>query len=168
MAAAKKSTAPRGYNKVMPYLRVKDAGAAIDFYKAAFGAKEKLRLMMPDGRVGHAELWFGDCLVMLSEEFPEMGIVGPRTLKGTTFALSMYVANVDTAAAKAESAGAKIVQPPQDQFYGDRAARIEDPFGHLWSLQAQIEAITPKEMQKRLNAMMDAPVQPKPKPNTRV
>jgi PhnB protein len=157
MATAKKPVVRPGYNKVMPYLRVKGAQDAITFYKAAFGAKEKFRLMMPDGRLGHAELWFGDSLVMLSEEFPEMGIIGPKTLKGTTFTLSIYVADVDKAAAKAQAAGAKLVQPPADQFYGDRTAKLDDPFGHSWSLQAHIEDVTPKQMQKRLDAMMGVP-----------
>ena len=154
MPAKRKPTVPDGYNAVMPYLRVKGAESALEFYKAAFGAKEKFRLMMPDGKVGHAELKFGDCIVMLSEEFPDKGIVGPKTLGGTSFALSIYVANVDKAVEKAASAGAKVTQPPQDQFYGDRTARLEDPFGHHWSIQGRIEDVSPKQMQKRLDAMM--------------
>ena len=137
----------------MPYIRVKGAAAAIEFYKAAFGAKEKYRLVMGD-RVGHAELKFGDCLLMLSDEFCDMGILGPGSIKGTTFTLTLYVPDVDKAVAKAEAAGAKVVQPARDEFYGDRTARLDDPFGHSWSLQSRFETVTPKEMQKRLDAMM--------------
>ena len=153
MAEKRRTTVPKGYNALMPYLRVKDAATAIDFYKQAFGAKEKYRLMM-GGRVGHAELKFGDCVVMLSDEFPDKGIVGPKTLGGTSFTLSLYVANVDKAVEKAASVGATVTQPPQDQFYGDRTARLEDPFGHSWSIQGRFEDVTPKQMQKRLDAMM--------------
>ena len=168
MATPRKTTVPAGYNTLMPYLRVKGALKALDFYKAAFGAKEKFRLMMGD-KVGHAELDFGDCLLMLSEEFPEMGIIGPKTLGGTSMMLSHYVADVDKATAKAAAAGAKITQPPQDEFYGDRTAKLEDPFGHVWSLQGRIETVSPKQMQKRLDAMMGVapakgPAKKKPKP----
>ena len=166
MKAPRKSAVPAGYNAVMPYLRVKGAAAAIEFYKAAFGAKEKFHLTMGD-RIGHAELWFGDCLVMLSDEFPDMGIVGPKTLGGTPFAMTLYVANVDKAVEKATAAGAKVIQPPEDQFYGDRTARLEDPFGHGWSIQSRIEDVSPKQMQKRLDAMMGVapPAKPTAKKN---
>ena len=156
MAAPRKSSTPDGYNSLMPYIRVKGAADAIEFYKSAFGAKEKFRLMMPGDKVGHAELKFGDCVLMLSEEFPDMGIVGPKTLGGSAFTLTIYVANVDKAVERATAAGAKVTQPAHDEFYGDRTARLEDPFGHTWSLQARIEAVSPKQMQKRLDAMMSA------------
>ena len=155
MADKRKSVTPEGYNTLMPYLRVKGAAQAIDFYKAAFGARHKYRLIMGD-RVGHAELWFGDCLLMLSDEFPEMGIVGPETLGGTSFTLALYVADVDKALAKAVAAGGKVTRPAQDEFYGCRSAQLADPFGHIWMLQTHLETVTPRQMQKRLDAMTSA------------
>ncbi|MFM9941982.1 MAG: VOC family protein [Hyphomicrobiaceae bacterium] len=155
------SPAPEGYTTLMPYLRVRGADDAVAFYKAAFGAKVRMRLTMPDDRLGHAELLIGGAVLMLSDEFPEMGIVGPKALKGTTVTLMLYVADVDKALAKAVAAGAKVLAPAKDEFYGDRTAKIEDPFGHVWSLQKQLEKLTPKEVQRRLDQMMsggtDAP-----------
>jgi PhnB protein len=145
---------PKGYHAVTPYLRVKGAEKALAFYKAAFGAKERNRLMMPDGRVGHAELELGDSRIMLSDEFPEMGIKGPASLNGTTFALSLYVANADQVFDGAVKAGAKVLRPLEDMFYGDRSGQLEDPFGHIWSVQQRLEDVTPREMQKRLDKTM--------------
>ena len=145
---------PEGYNAVMPYLRVRGGLEAVDFYKRAFGAKKRMHLMMPDGRLGHAELEIGGSIVMLSDEFPEMGIVGPKALKGVSATFAIYVADCDKATAKAVAAGAKVLSPPTDEFYGDRTAKIEDPFGHVWSLQHQREKLTTREMQKRLDRMM--------------
>jgi len=157
---------PKGYNDAMAYLRVPDAAAAIDFYEKAFDARERYRLMMGD-RVGHAELAFGDSCVMLSAEFPEMGVVGPRSLGGTTVTMCLYVADVDAVVERALAAGATLKRPVQDEFYGDRAGQVEDPFGYVWMIQTRIEDVTPKKMQKRLDAMMaeatDKP-QPKAKP----
>ena len=151
--AATKTSVPAGYNAVMPYLRVKGAAEAIEFYKAAFGAKERFRLTMGD-RLGHAEIEIGGAIIMLSDEFPEKNILGPKSLKGTTFALSIYVDDVDALFAKAVAAGGAAKRPPTDEFYGDRTGQIEDPFGHLWMIQARIEDVSPKEMQKRLDALM--------------
>jgi len=145
---------PKGYHAVTPYLRVNGADKALAFYKEAFGAKEKNRLMMPDGRVGHAELELGDSRIMLSDEFPEMGIKGPASLNGTTFALSVYVAKADQVFEGAVKAGAKVVRPLEDMFYGDRSGQLEDPFGHIWSVQQRLEDVSPKQMQKRLDKMM--------------
>lgn len=169
MKAARKPTIPTGYNTVMPYLRVKGCDKAIKFYVKAFAAREKYRLMMPGKKIGHAELRIGDSTVMLSEEFPEMGAVGPQTLKGTAVVLTLYVKDVDKTVALAKRAKAKVIQPPQDQFYGDRSARIEDPFGHIWSIQTRIENVSPTSMQKRLDAMTAPPPAPKParKPATK-
>ena len=139
----------------MPYLRVRDAASAIKFYKKVFGAAERYRLRMA-GKVGHAELDLGGCVVMLSDEFPEMKAVGPKALKGTTVALTIYVDDVDKVVAKAVKAGAKLRRAVADQFYGDRSGQIEDPFGHVWSIQTRIEKVTPKDMQSRLNAMLRA------------
>jgi PhnB protein len=150
---------PKGYGDAMAYLRVGNALAAIDFYAAAFGAGERYRLMMGD-RVGHAELEFGDTCVMLSEEFPEMGVVGPKALGGTTVTMCLYVADVDSVVARAVAAGATLRRPVTDEFYGDRAGQVEDPFGHVWMIQTRLEDVSPKKMQKRLDAMMAQPSQP--------
>jgi PhnB protein len=144
----------------MPYLRVREASRAIAFYAKAFGAKERSRLMMPDGRIGHAELIVSGTCVMLSDEFPEMQIVGPQALGGTSVGLSFYVADVDRAFAKAIAAGATELRAVADQFFGDRSGQLLDPFGHLWSLQQRIEEVTVKEQQKRLDASMQSPPKP--------
>jgi PhnB protein len=153
--AERKTVTPDGYNTVMPYLRIGGAAAAIDFYRKAFGAKKRMLLTMGD-RVGHAEIEIGGCVIMLSDEFPEMGIVGPKALNGTTVSLNLYVPNVDKAMAKAVAAGAIVKRPATDEFYGDRVGQIEDPFGHVWILHTRIETVTPREMQKRLDKMMAA------------
>lgn len=152
-----KSGVPRGYQAVMPYLRVRDAVNAIKFYKRAFGATENFRLKMPGGKLGHAELNFGGAVIMLSDEFPEHKAVGPRTLKGTSVTIALYVADVDKAMTKAVKAGAKVRMAAMDQFYGDRSGQVEDPYGHVWSIQSRIEKVAPKEMQKRLTAMLRSP-----------
>jgi PhnB protein len=150
-----KSGVPRGYQAVMPYLRVRDAASAIRFYKKVFGAAERYRLRM-GGKIGHAELELGGSTIMISDEFPEINAVGPKALKGTSVALTVYVDNVDQVVAKAVKSGAKVRRAAADQFYGDRSAQIEDPFGHVWSIQSRIERVSPQDMQKRLNALMKA------------
>jgi PhnB protein len=158
-----KYRAPKGYQDATAYLRVANAAAAIEFYAAAFGAKEKYRLTMPGSAVvGHAELWFGDTCVMLSDEFPDMGIVGPKTLGGVSALMALYVSDADAVFERAIAAGAKVKRPLTDEFYGDRTGQLEDPFGHVWSIQTRIEDVSPKKMQKRLDAM-SAPSQPQPK-----
>jgi PhnB protein len=151
-----KSRVPKGYQAVMPYLRLRDAATAIRFYKKVFGATESYRLKMA-GKVGHAELVIGGSVVMLSDEFPDTKAIGPKSLKGTSVQLAVYVEDVDKVMAKAVKAGAKVVRAASDQFYGDRSGQIEDPFGHVWSIQSRIEKVAPKEMQKRLNQMMRSP-----------
>jgi len=148
-----RSGVPRGYQAVMPYLRVREAASAIRFYKKVFGASERYRLRM-GGKIGHAELELGGSTLMISDEFPEVQAVGPKALKGTTVTLTVYVDSVDRVVAKAVKAGAKVRRPAADQFYGDRSAQIEDPFGHVWSIQSRIEKVSPKDMQKRLNALL--------------
>ena len=152
-----KQGTPAGYNTVMPYLRVRGAEKAIAFYRRAFGAREKFRLTMPGKKIGHAEIRIGDATIMLSEEFPEVGAIGPDTLKGTSVTISLYVADVDRTIAAAKRAGAKVIQKPADQFYGDRTARILDPFGHSWSIQQRLFDVTPRQMQKQLDALMAPP-----------
>ena len=154
---------PSNYNALMPYLRVHDAKAALAFYKKAFGAKERFHLTMA-GRVGHAEIDIGGAVIMFSDEFPDMGVIGPKTLKGTSVTLALMVKDCDVAVKKAVTAGAKVKRPPTDEFYGDRSASIEDPFGHEWMLQQTIETVSPKEMQRRLDAMMAQPMSDPPPP----
>jgi len=151
---------PDGYHSVTPYLTIKGAAKAIEFYKKAFGAKEIGRLPMPDGRLGHAEIQIGDSRVMLSDEYPEMGGKSPETLGGTAMGLMLYVPNSDEVFARAVAAGAKAVEPVKDQFYGDRSGRLEDPFGHKWFVATHIEDVTMEEMGERMKKM---PPMPKPK-----
>jgi PhnB protein len=143
---------PEGYNSITPYLVIKGAAAAIDFYKEAFGAVEILRMPQPDGRVGHAELKIGNSIVMMADEYPEMQVVGPKTLGNTSVGLLLYLDDVDKALERAVSLGATIKKPIADQFYGDRTGTIEDPFGHKWTLAVHIEDVTPEEMQRRMEA----------------
>lgn len=139
--------------ELFPYLRVLNAAAAIEFYGKAFGATEVFRLSEPAGRVGHAELKFGAFTVMLSDEYPEYGIQGPEAFGGTGSSIHLHVDDVDAVTQQAVAAGAKLVMEPKDQFYGERAAKVLDPFGHEWLLGSQIEAVSPAEMQRRFSAM---------------
>jgi len=142
-------------HEVYPYLRVHSAADAIDFYTRAFGAEELFRLTEPNGRIGHAEVKIGPATVMLSDESPKSGTSGPRSLGGTTFLIHLHVGDVDSIFAQAVNAGATIVRPLQDQFYGERSGTVRDPFGHEWLLGAQIESVTPEEMQRRYTAMFE-------------
>jgi PhnB protein len=156
-AAKKKSKVspiPRGYPQLMAYLMLPGAAAAIDFYKKAFGVKERMRMPGPNGTVGHAELQFGDSVLMLADFFPGMGVSAPAELKGTTFSFMHYVKDVDVAYRQAVDSGATSVQPPMDKFYGDRMAIVSDPYGHLWTLGTHVEDVSPKEMAKRAAAEM--------------
>lgn len=143
--------------EVFPYLRVRDANAAIDFYRKAFGAEEDFRLTEPSGRVGHAELKFGSFTVMLSDEYPEYGIQGPEAFGGTGSSVHLHVEDVDALTEQAVSAGAKLIMEPKDQFYGERAAKVLDPFGHEWLLGSHIEDVSREEMQRRFDEMMGQP-----------
>ncbi|PYN40159.1 MAG: glyoxalase [Candidatus Rokuibacteriota bacterium] len=144
---------PEGHRTVTPYLAIKNAAKALEFYKRAFGATESYKLMMSDGRVGHAEIRLDDSLVMLSDEFPEYGGKAPDTLGGSPVSLHLYVEDVDAFVKKALAAGAKERKPVTDQFYGDRSGQLEDPFGHLWWVATHKEDVAPEEMQKRVGAM---------------
>jgi PhnB protein len=142
---------PDGFHSLTPYLSVRGAAEAIEFYKKAFGAKERYRLPGPDGKtIGHAEIVIGNSIVMLSDEFPQSGNRSPQSLNGTPVTFALYVENVDEAFERAVDAGAKVSRPLQDQFYGDRAGCVMDPFGHQWTLMTHIEDVSPEEMQKRL------------------
>ena len=142
---------PDGFHSLTPYLTIKGAARAIDFYKRAFGATERFRMYGPDGKtIGHAELVIGDSIIMLADESRMMGTKSPKSLKGTPVALLLYVKDVDTAFKRATRAGAKVDMPVEDKFYGERAGSVIDPFGHEWTLMTHIEDISPQEMKKRL------------------
>jgi uncharacterized glyoxalase superfamily protein PhnB len=142
-------------HEVYPYLRVHSAGEAIEFYGRAFGAKELYRLTEPSGRIGHAEIKIGPATLMLSDEFPEAGIPGPRTLGGTTFSLHLHVEDVDAVFEQALKAGATVVRPLKDQFYGERSGTVRDPFGHEWLLGGHLEDVSTEEMQRRYTALFE-------------
>ncbi len=139
-----------GHHTVTPYLAVKDGVKALEFYKKGFGATEIYKLLMPDGRLGHAEIRLGDSLIMLSDEFPEFGGTAPPTLGGSPVNIHLYVEDVDAFFKKAVAAGAKERKPVMDQFYGDRSGQLEDPYGHLWWVATHKEDVSPEEMQKRV------------------
>jgi PhnB protein len=144
---------PDGYHSVTPYLIVKDAAGAIDYYKKVFGAQELFRLSGPDGKLGHAELKIGDSVVMLADEHPGMGALSPQTIGGSPVRMMVYVDNVDEVVPRAVAAGAKILRPVADQFYGDRAGGIEDPYGHHWHVATHKEDVPPEEMKRRAAAL---------------
>jgi uncharacterized glyoxalase superfamily protein PhnB len=142
-------------HEVYPYLCVHSTAEAIDFYARAFDAKEVFRLSEPSGRIGHAEIKIGPATLMLADEFPEHDIRGPRSLGGTTFSIHLHVADVDQAFQQAVSAGAAVIQPLQNHFYGERSGKVRDPFGHEWLLGGHLETVTPEEMQRRYTAMFN-------------
>ncbi len=144
---------PDDYNTVTPYLIVTEAKNAIEFYKKAFGAKEISRLMMGDGKVGHAELMIGNTRVMLADEFPEWGMKSASTIGDSPVMLMLFVEDADKVVNLASKSGAKILSPVQDQFYGDRSGTIEDPFGHKWTVSTHIEDVSPEEMRKRADML---------------
>jgi PhnB protein len=145
---------PDGYPQVIPSLIIDGAAAAIDFYGRVLGTTVRMRMDMPGGKVGHAELQLGDSVIMLADEFPEMGFRGPKAVGGTPVTLSIYVEDVDAIFAKALSAGAKELRAVQNQFYGDRSGSFEDPFGHHWNVGTHIEDVPEDEMMKRAQEAM--------------
>ncbi len=149
-------TASFTVHDVFPYLRVKRAAEAIEYYKKAFGASELFRLTEPSGRIGHAELKIGNTTLMLSDEYPEYDIAGPETLGGTTFSIHLHVDNADEWIARAVEAGGTVVRPAADAFYGERSGAVRDPYGHEWLLGHQIEEVTPEEMQRRYTELMNS------------
>jgi len=148
---------PAAYRGVTPYLIVRDAANAIEFYKQAFGATETMRLDGPDGKVGHAELAIGAGAIMISDEHPQMGFTGPETLGGTPVSLMFYVDDVDARVEQAVAAGAKLTRPVRDQFYGDRSGMLTDPFGHVWTIATHIEDVSHEEMLRRAADFMKQP-----------
>lgn len=141
--------------EAFPYLRVRDASAAIEFYKRAFGAVEEFRLSEPSGRIGHAQLKFGSFTVMLSDEYPEFGIQGPEAFGGTGSSVHLHVEDVDAMTQQAVDAGATLIMEPKDQFYGERASKVVDPFGHEWLLGSHVEDVSHEEMQRRFTQMFE-------------
>jgi PhnB protein len=145
---------PDGYPQVIPYLIVDGADAAIEFYVKVLGAKERMRMPGPDGKVGHAELELGGGLIMLADEFPDMDNRSPKAIGGTSVTIHAYVEDVDSVFNAAVEAGAKELRPVENQFYGDRTGQFEDPFGHRWSVATHVEDVPPDEMEKRAAEVM--------------
>lgn len=141
---------PAGYHTVTPYLHIRGCVAAIEFYKKAFGATEVLRLPMPDGKLGHAEIKIGDSHVMMADEMPEFGNRSPTTLGGPSGGLCLYIPDCDAMFDKALAEGATVLRPLADQFYGDRSGTVSDPFGHVWTIATHIEDVPPEEMHQRM------------------
>ena len=145
---------PDGYRTATPYLIIKGASDAIEFYKRAFGATELLRMSDPQGRVGHAEIKIGDSVIMLADEHPAMGYRGPRSLGGSSVSILLYLVAPDAVFEGAVKAGGPAQRPVADQFYGDRSGTLEDPFGHVWTVATLVEDVPPEEMQRRAEAAM--------------
>ena len=144
---------PDGQSALTPYLTVRDAAKAIEFYQRAFGAIEELRMAAPGGKIGHAEMKIGSGRIMLSDEYPEMDVRSPETIGGSPVMMHLYVEDVDATFAQAVAAGAKVVRPLEDQFYGDRAGKLVDPFGHSWFLATHKEDVAPEEIKRRAEKM---------------
>jgi PhnB protein len=155
---SKISHIPKGYQAVTPYLIIKGAAQAIDYYKKVFGATELFRMDGPDGKVGHAELQIGDSHIMLADENPSMGTghASAATIGGSPVSLYLYLPDVDAVVDRAVAEGAKILKPVQDQFYGDRSGFIQDPFGHLWGVATHVEDVSPEEMEERAKKLRPA------------
>jgi uncharacterized glyoxalase superfamily protein PhnB len=140
-------------HELFAYLHVENAAEAIDFYTKAFGAREKMRLVEPGGRLGHAEIDFDGKTLMLADEFPEYGIRGPRAIGGTSVTLHLHVDDADEVIRRAVAAGATLEREPKDEFYGERSGCVRDPFGHRWNIGHRIEDVSPEEMQRRYDAL---------------
>ena len=155
---SKVSYIPQGYNSVTPYLVVRGAAQAIDYYKKVFGATETVRMDMPDGKVGHAELKIGNSHIMLADENPNMGQghSSAATIGASPVSLYVYLPDVDRVVERAVTEGAKLLRPVADQFYGDRSGFIQDPFGHLWGIATHVEDVAPQEMKERMKKLQAA------------
>ncbi|HXJ85160.1 MAG TPA: VOC family protein [Candidatus Methylomirabilis sp.] len=160
-APRKVSAIPMGYHTVTPYLTLSEGARALEFYGEAFGAKVKMRMDAPGGRLGHAELRIGDSVIMVSDEFPQPGgTKAPSSLGGSSGSLFVYVPNVDASFKRAVEAGCQSIMPPTDMFWGDRFGRLVDPFGHHWGLATHREDVSPSQMKKRAAAAMAQMGQP--------
>ena len=147
---------PDGYSTVTPYLIVKGAANALDYYKMAFDAQEIMRMPGPDGKIAHAEIQVGTSRIMLADESPQMGHQSPLTLGGSGAGLMLYVTDADDTFKRAVSGGGKVVQPVKDQFYGDRSGTVADPFGHQWTIATHVEDVAPEDMKRRMDEAMKA------------
>jgi PhnB protein len=145
---------PEGYPRVIPYLAIDGAAGAIDFYTTVLDAKERMRMPGPEGKIGHAELEIGESVIMLSDEFPDMGNRAPKSVGGSPVSIMVYVEDVDATFAKALEKGATELRAVENQFYGDRTGSFEDPFGHLWHIATHVEDVPPEEMDKRMAQQM--------------
>ncbi len=154
----KVSHIPKGYNSVTPYLVIRGAAKAIEYYKKVFGATEVFRMDQPNGKVGHAELQIGDSRIMLADENLQMGEghSSATSIGASPVSLYLYLPDVDRVVERATTEGAKLLKPVQDQFYGDRTGFIQDPFGHLWGIATHIEDVAPNELQERARKAMQA------------
>jgi PhnB protein len=155
---SKVSYIPKDYHSVTPYLVIKGAAQAIDYYKKVFGATELFRMAGPDGKIGHAELKIGDSRIMLADENPNMGQghTSAATIGASPISLYVYLPDVDQVVQRATKEGSKVLKPVQDQFYGDRNGFIQDPFGHLWCLATHVEDVAPKDLEERMKKVMQA------------
>ena len=147
---------PEGRNSVTPYLIVKNAAKAIDYYKNVFGASELMRMDGPDGKVGHAELRIGDSIIMLADENVAMGNRSAESIGASPVSLYVYLPDVDKTFEKALAGGAKVLKPVEDQFYGDRSGFLRDPFGHLWGIATHKEDVSAQEIEKRMKKLQQA------------
>jgi PhnB protein len=154
----KVSHIPKGYHSVTPYLVIRGAARAIEYYKTVFGATEVFRMDQPDGKVGHAELQIGDSRIMLADENPQMGEghASATSIGASPVSLYIYLPDVDRVVERATTEGAKLLKPVQDQFYGDRTGFLQDPFGHLWGIATHIEDVAPNELMERARKVMQA------------
>ena len=144
---------PQGYHSITPYFVIDGAARAMDFYRDVFGAVEIMRMPGPDGKIGHAEMKIGDSHIMLADEHPQQGFRSPTSIGGSGMGVMVYVADADRCFKAAVERGAKVVEPPQDKFYGDRSAQVIDPFGHFWTIATHVEDVAPEEMERRLKQM---------------
>lgn len=145
---------PEGHGALVPMLGFKNCAKAIAFYERAFGATEEFRLVEPSGKVGHAEMRIGGAVISMADEYPDYGCLSPPSIGGSPVKFQLYVADVDAAVTRAEKAGATLVRPVRDEFYGDRTATIADPFGYTWQLSTRVENVAPAEMQARWDRAM--------------
>jgi len=155
---SKVSPIPQGYHTITPYLVIKGAAQAIEYYKKVFGATEVVRMNGPDGKVGHAELQIGTSRLMLADENPKMGqgYTSAATIGSSPVSLYVYLPNVDDVMERAKAEGAKVLRPTETQFYGDRSGFIQDPFGHLWGIATHVEDVSPQELKERMKKMTSA------------
>jgi PhnB protein len=145
---------PDGYTTPIAYLAVDDAEEAIEYYKKAFGAKERVRMPMPDGKIGHAELEIGQSIIMLSDPVPQASTRSPKELGGTSASIFLFAEDVDAVVKQAVDAGATLTMEVADQFWGDRFGTITDPFGHVWGISTHVEDVPPEEMEERAKAAL--------------